>query len=525
MSDLLLTEAGRSAILTAQRFLLQRRLSKYFKRNLVIDYNQWLATGEFTLSTLLGQLNKARDPEILNLFNLLGMVGGLPASVSDMSIYVNPVTGSDITGTGTASNPYASLWFIGTLPKRIDHSYRILLSSSIAPNSDMILDFDFGPFGSLSFIGVGAPTTVAGPFTVATTGNIGANAGRFVQATAPIGADPSNNFVMMTSGVDINKVAGIHSLAAADTISVLEGALSSIAPGDTMNIVRPTVKLTVRNLICCCHNRAAYASDVNNGSRLNFVNLQVEITNSANTELNCLVIDNTCSQSMSFVQLIPPDAGNALIRSNLNDQSSKDSALTTLSTSGISNLHPYTTDPTPAGLTIQDIGKAYPVTAEGGMIKWVGSRGRIDWRKTAELRSVSAEWINAAYVNSNLYKVLVQGTTPGDGSGGAIELNTCHVQIRGLIALNSDNIITVRSNSEITVSETGADATYSTITGYAFWIGGIARVEVDDDGALLVGGTNVINFVTVNPTVPAPLPAVWSVADDTQFSSVKRMGS
>ena len=113
----------------------------------------------------------------------------------------------------------------------------------------------------------------------------------------------------------------------------------------------------------------------------------------------------------------------------------------------------------------------------------VGSRGRIDWRKTAELRSVSAEWINAAYVNSNLYKVLVQGTTPGDGSGGAIELNTCHVGIRGLIALNSDNIITVRSNSEITVTETGADATYSTISGYAFWIGGIARVEVDDDVA------------------------------------------
>lgn len=525
MSDLLNTEAGRAAIVTAQRFLLQRRISKYFKRNLVIDYNQWLSTGQFTLTTLLGQLNKARDPEILNLFNLLGMVGGLPASVSDASIYVDPVNGSDTDGAGTVTKPWASLWFLNTLPRKIDHNYRVLLVSSVSTLNDVVLDFDFGPNGSFSFIGVGAPTTVAGPFTIATTGNIGADAGRFVQATAPIGADPSNNFLMMTSGVASGKVSGIHSLLAADTVSMMEGPLALAAPGDTMNIVRPTVKLTVKDLICSCRNDAAYTSIVNDGARINFVNLQLEISNSANNKINSMVIDNTCAQAMSFVQVIPPDNGNARIKSDLNTQNPTDLLVASLSGSGILNISDFDADPMPAGMVIQDIGKNYPVVAEGGSIKWLGSRGRLDWRKTAELRSVSAQWINAANVYSSLNKILVQGTTPGDGSGGAIELTTCRAAIRGLIALNSDNIFTIRSNSEVTITESGRDATYSTITGYAFWIGGIGRIELDDNGALLVGATNIINFATVNPTIAAALPAVWSMATDAQLSMVKRMGS
>jgi hypothetical protein len=525
MSDLLNTETGRAAILTAQRFLLQRRMSKYFKRNLVIDYNQWLSTGEFTLSTLLGSLNKAHDPEILNLFSLLGMTGGLPASVSAQTIYVDPVAGSDTTGAGTAAKPWASLWFLDYLPRKINHSYKILLVSSASIVSDVVLDFEFGPEGSLSFVGVGAPTVVAGPFTIATTGAIGANVGRFIQMTGPIGADPSNNFVMATSGAESGNVQAIHSLAAADTLAVLEGALSGLGAADTMNIVRPTVKLSVRNLVCSCRNGDSYASNINDGARLNFVNLQLEITNSGNTKVQSLLINNTCAQSMTFVQVIPPDAGTCVIRSDLNTQNPHDSIVESDSGSGVLNIIDTGTTPNPAGMTISDIGKDYPVIAEGGKIQWTSTRGRIDWRKNAELRNVSAEWINAYSSFAQCYKVLLQGTTPGDGSGGALEANSCKLSIRGLIAFNSDNIVTIRNNSDITIWESGADPTYSTITGYAFWFGGIGRVELQDDGALLVGTTNIINFNTVTPAIPAALPAVGLMETDAQLSMVKRLGT
>lgn len=491
---------------------------------MVIDYNQWLETGEFNLSALLGDLNVAHDPEVLNLFNLLGLVGGLPASVADASIYVDPVSGSDTDGSGSAAKPWASLWFLDTLPRKIDHSYKILLASSVAINGGAVLDFSFGPNGSLSFVGVGAPTVVSGPFTVATTGTIGSNAGRFIQMTGPIGADPSNNFVMATSGADSGNVQAIHSLAAADTIAVLEGALSGIGPADTMNIVRPTVKLTVENLVCACRNGDSYSADINNGGRLNFVNLQLEITNSVDTKAQSLLIDNTCAQSMSFVQLVPPDAGTFVIKSDLNTQSPLDSIIQTDSASGISNIVSEGTIPTPAGMTIQDIGKNYPMVALGGTIQWLGTRGRIDLRKTAELRNISAEWINAFFAFTGMYKILTQGHKPGDGSGGALEANSCRLSIRGLIAFDSDNIVTIYNNSDITIWESGADPVYSTITGYAFWFGGVGRVEMQDGGALLVGGTNAINFNTVSPAVPAALPAVGLMETDSQLSMVKRLG-
>jgi hypothetical protein len=525
MSDLLNTATGRAAILTAQRFLLQRRISRHFKRNLVIDYNQWLSGNDFTLDTLLGDLNKAHDPEILNLYSLLGMVGGLPASIANNTIYVDPATGSDITGTGAASKPYASLWFLDTLPRKINHTYKIMLVSSASILDDVVLDFNFGPNGSLSFIGVGAPTVVAGPFTVSTTGVIGANVGRFIQMTTPIGADPSNNFVMATSGAENGNVQAIHSLAAADTIAVLEGALSLLAPADTMNIVRPTVKLSVRNLVCSCRNDDSYADNINDGARINFVNLQVEITDSGNTKVQALLVNNTCAQSMTFVQLIPPTSGTAVIKSDLNTQNPHDAAVESYSASGVNNIVDTSTSPTPAGMTIQDIGKTFPVTAEGGLIKWMSTRGQLNWRKTAELRNVSVQWINAYAACAHMYRVLTQGTTPGDGSGGALEAYSCKLSIRGLIAFASDNIITVRNNSDLTVYESGRDATYSTITGYAFWIAGVSRIEMQDDGALLVGATNAINFATVNPTVAAALPAVWSMQTDSQLSMVKRLGA
>lgn len=525
MSNLLNTATGRAAILTAQRFLLQRRISRHFKRNLVIDYNQWLSGGDFPLDTLLGDLNQSNDSEILNLYSLLGMVGGLPASVANVTVYVDPATGSDITGTGGPAKPYASLWFLDYMPRKIDHSYKIMIVSSASILSDVVLDFNFGQNGSLSFIGVGAPTVVSGPFTVSTTGVIGTNVGRFIQMTTPIGADPSNNFVMATSGAESGNVQAIHSLAAADTIALPEGALTGLAPADTMNIVRPTVKLSVRNLVCSCRNDDSYADNINDGARLNFVNLQVEITDSGNTKLQALLINNTCAQAMSFVQLIPPTNGTCVIKSDLNTQNPHDSLVENDSASGVANIVDTGTSPTPAGMTIQDIGKTFPVTAEGGTIKWLSTRGQIFWKKTAELRNMSAQWINAYAACGHLYRVLTQGTTPGDGSGGALEAFSSKLSIRGLIALASDNIITVRNNSDLTVNESGRDATYSTITGYAFWIGGISRIEIQDDGADLVGATNIINFVTVNPTIAAALPAVWSMATDAQLSMVKRLGA
>jgi len=160
MSNLLATEEGRAALFEARNYLLRRRLSRFFKRNLVIDYDRWShGSAEFDLSTLLGQLNPAHDDEILDLYRLLGTFGGLETSLGDVSIYVDADNGDDQTGTGSSDRPMASLWFVPYLPRKINHFYRIILMSDIDMSgvNGQYLDFDqnIGSGGCLTLAGYG----------------------------------------------------------------------------------------------------------------------------------------------------------------------------------------------------------------------------------------------------------------------------------------------------------------------------------------------------------------------------------
>ena len=96
MTNLLNTTSDRMIVIEAQRDLLRRRISRHWKRSLVIAYEEWRTTGNpFDLETFVNELNTVNDTEIRELSELLGIVGGFTATIQDLSYWIDPVAGSD----------------------------------------------------------------------------------------------------------------------------------------------------------------------------------------------------------------------------------------------------------------------------------------------------------------------------------------------------------------------------------------------------------------------------------------------
>jgi hypothetical protein len=522
-SNLLGTTTGVNAMVTAQRHLLERRLSRFFKRNLVIDYNQWKSGGGFTLETLLGELNGHHDEEIIDLYRLLALVGGTPYTVADMLIYVDPINGSDESGDGTVDHPFESLWFIGTLPKRINHTVDIMFLSDVSvPNyQELTLDYEFGPDGYLNFIGVGAPTVVEGPLTVSTTGAVGSGAGMYVKMTSAIGAVHAGEFLMATSGGNSGQAQPIHSRFSSDTFLLIAGSFPALAPGDTMNVVRPSVKFSCRALTLACRNGSWYSNIVRDNGRISFSNLVIDIANS-NDARNALLIDNTCPACFGFVQLDPPDDGTWKVKSGVNVQSPTGSA-ESRSSSGVTNIADFGTESSQhfAGMAIKDTGKNFPGIVEQGCIQWWCTRGLITLKKESKMNHVSCERIESYLAVSEIFSTMVEGRANAGAGGGLESYNSLH-DIDGLIVLNSDNVIALISQSTITLQKAERDGTYSTISAYGIYFQSSAFLELRDAGANLTGALGDIRFDCVSPGVTSTIPAAYGWTNQ-QAAVVKRL--
>jgi len=524
MSNLLSSTDGANAMIIAQRFLLQRRLSRFFKRNLVISYNEWLEGDGFHVEKLLGELNASHDDEVINLYRLLGLVGGLSETITDMNIYIDSVAGSDETGDGSAAAPYASMWFFNSLPKRINHEVNILFTSDFVVSNfePLIVDFEFGDEGYLNFVGVGAPEVVEGPFTVAATGDVASGASIYIQATAPVGDHPGD-FLMCTSGAPINHAGAIHSRYSTDTYIMTKGNMTALAPGDTFNVVRPSVHFQCRSLTVMCRLNTWYSAIVRTNARIGFMNMQLDIPNS-NDARNSLLIDcASVPTAMSFVQLNPADNGSYTIKSGLNTQSGSNTA-EALSASGIETISGSGTETNQhfAGLAIKDTGKTFPGTiTKGGCAQWLATRGVINLTKDCKLNHVSCERLASYLATSEIMATIAEGRANAGAGGGLESYNSLH-DIDQFTVLNSDNIIVMISQSTITLQNTDRDATYSTISGYGIYFQSSAFVELQDAGANLTGATGAIRFDCVSPGVTAAIPAAFGWTNQ-QSAVVKRL--
>lgn len=325
MSNLLNNDEGRNVVLEAQRHLLRRRIARFFKRNLVVDYQQWSNGGEFDLATLLGQLNVAWDDELRDLYRLLGHIGGLDKSVQNEQIYVNPATGSDTEGTGSSGQPYASLWFLPFLPRVILHDYRILIFGDVNHGGILSVDHSFKDNGCLSFIGVGAAVD---PYSGVLDGTISGHA-NFNSTTMEIQASLAPQitghryFIKMKDGPEINHAAPLVDLSVGSSLlDARANPLLNVNNGNAYTYIIPahTVTITGANIHAQSgHNAASHDVLLNTSlaTRINFVNLNIDCDSP--TDEKYAFITAGAPVGFWFVRLlVTPDEENVVFLNDVN---------------------------------------------------------------------------------------------------------------------------------------------------------------------------------------------------------------
>lgn len=536
-TNLLSTDTGRQTLARIACYLGRDRMSKHFERSFYRAFDAWRTaealtpgSGYFDLETLLNDLNGATQDEIAYINTLLGRLGCLEGqSVADTTIYVDPTNGSDVTGDGSASKPYESLSFLtsGRFPKRIDHAYSIAFLSDCDVGGDLIIDSEFGPNGSLSLVGVGEPTVVAGPFEIdaAGTGVLDDDVGRYFKMTGAVGADPSGQFLMAVDGQDEGYAQAIHSLAAADTLLTVSGSFLNIKAGDHVSVVRPPVTLTVGEIAFQCRNTNGYTSLSKIGAKVAVYNLRIAITNLvANAKEDCVLIDNACVQQMSFVQIVPPSSGSMRVtqKAELNTLCGPSDAATLAATT-VTNLNEYIQFFDIAGLVIDESAGSLSLNVEG-TAKYVSGRTTFYMWKTGILEEVTCNRIVSRNCIGKILVAMTEGRA-NSGAGGGLEAENSSLDVDTFTALNSDNVISVLANSSLSVEKAGADSTYSTVTGFGVYCSGVARVELRDASARLIGATSPygVKLDTVASPVTSAIPAAYAWTSDSTGTFVKRL--
>lgn len=172
------------AILEATADQLRRRIRRWFKRNTVIGFDNWVNAGkpDFTADdalSVVGSLNDAHNQEILDLLDALRQVEEQMGLLNIM-IYVDTVNGDDTTGDGSADAPFATINHVQKLLGQnayINGKINIFVS---APTGSPLTDIGnwnlrFGPSGQLTIQGTDDPEIKAGgPYTINSWTDLGA---------------------------------------------------------------------------------------------------------------------------------------------------------------------------------------------------------------------------------------------------------------------------------------------------------------------------------------------------------------
>lgn len=252
MSNLLTTANGREAMRQATIEQILHRMSRFFHRNVVIAFENWVNGGNFDISVVLGQLNDLHDPEILNWLSVLGLMGGLQSSLVDTDIVVSSL-GDDTTGIGTTDYPLATIGeAISRLPKNIDHGYRILAQhdsgAAYTTYVDDVVQFNSNiRAGFLSLLGVGSPVVLRTGDVLTGATILGSNGGIQYSTAGGWGVDAyQGSWMLATSGA-----------AAGQAIPVLHNDFDNLwcryhinAPiiGDTFDFVTPSIRWKLNQL-------------------------------------------------------------------------------------------------------------------------------------------------------------------------------------------------------------------------------------------------------------------------------------
>jgi hypothetical protein len=492
MSNLLNTADGRNALLIAQKYLLERRISRFFKRNLVIDVEKYRTGSDFDIETMLGDLNVAHDPEILLLYQLLGAVGGLSQTYSDITYHVNPTTGSDVTGLGTLAKPYASTWFLDNLPRRIAHKVKILIYGDLTENKDVYFDFDFiTRDAAFSVVGVGSPTVILDDQPVDAIGEtpLRPQGGSWLDILT-IPAVNQNRFLQAKDGAAALRAAPIYASVVGTGVITRTTIFQGAAAGDLYRVIEPSITWTVRSLHSFCRGEVHRSNFSNRGAPLAMMNLNIAFTTEVFPLPNQRNFSwkNDCASMLSFVWF-KISVWNVLFEhGEINTLNAVDPDLELLSLSTVANLNNGLAGLTPivCGFVLgENASSSLDVTVKDTTIRGLCTKQGV--QLTGGFSKVEQGWayLYRAYnTQAYVYFCIATGESGiANDAGACIECQSARVQIDRFCGIDSDNVVAVRGNSDVLIRETGSDATFSVIAAAGLWTYGLNHVQIISSAA------------------------------------------
>jgi len=512
MSNLLNTPEGRAAVVEMRNYLLRRRLSRFSKRNLVIDYDRFShGSSEFDLSTILGSLNEAHDDELLDLYRLLGTIGGLDYSIADTTIYIDAVNGSDVNGTGTAARPFASLWFVSLLPKRINHNYRVLITTDLVETDRLVLTNEFGPDGCLSFIGVGAAVEVLAGASGVIGGSVTPNNGANIWpiSAVPV-AEMSHVWAQPTDGPIPGRVGAVHAIDLANNAIVMRDTnLSGLAPGTNYRFVTPPISVTIPciEILTTGSLSDTYPLGERRSARVAFVNMKVSLTEPLNYQYG-LIIDSRVPVFMSFIDFTYDEEwpGVLIRNSRINEHYPYDQEITTLSETDITNLI-YTGILAPQNAGINMNAETYDWVDYWGYIEISGECfvGGLNCRGGVTLWAANAQLLYSGFAtlfgDQSICKgdhILAAGND--DTSAIGMWISNSKITIKDVYFYQVDYAIVIDGLTTIRAENHGSDAVYGSIGSYAYEINQASRAWLVDAWTLVSGAINDVDLAAAGAT-------------------------
>lgn len=366
MADLLATQAGRDALDRIACFLTRKWSSRNMERGFWIAFTRWKSTGYFDRATMLHDLNPLTQDEIEALDQLLAQLGCLEEVTYPTNIYVDSVNGSDVTGDGSSDYPYESMAFLANFPRRINANVRVLLLNDLdMGTSPLNIDFEMGPNGCFSIIGVGAPTVVntsegIGPFTTTAglnQGTIPADYGHRMTFSESWSSDELyGTWLRFENGANAGEAYPVHRNNGAAGYIFIRGGIEAdvtVGGGDIVSFIQPTITLSCQTINIQIDGPKNVYAVTEDCARFNFLNLNIDLRGTYNESHN-FILQSSIESQMSFVRLITESSQDTpiILESNLNNYRSADIDIATYAATGLHNLNGAVSQGSPSGLLL-----------------------------------------------------------------------------------------------------------------------------------------------------------------------------
>ena len=535
MTNLLSTATYRSIVMKMLGHLAHRRNGERLRRSFFIGSQAFRGQydGNGGLSHVVDDMNSAHDDEIIDCYRYASRYGQVDQSFADELFYVDPATGSDVTGDGTQNAPWASLEFLPyVLPRRIDHAYTVIIASDLsAPDYSLDLcGLNFGPNGSLSIIGRGAPTVIDGPLTA------GAPVYYNAILAIPHGGvhapdEHIGRWVRFLSGDAAGEAYPIW-YNTASTIYIppwcYAGGTYTIDAADTFEIIEPSVSLALEHIAIEANSRdleIIHDTDFSWGSHVGFFNLDIDLSVASDRTPSFQAKNSNIM--MSFVRMNIAEGNKedyALVQLHdciFNFPSVFNTALAVLADCNIENLNdyynPFWASDICAGLTVVRNEGQSPSTYSFVEVKNGWTQGLCTRNQLAAI-GVNYLWLSMV---GSIWGAHSSVDTLGVCTASAIAYASI-TAIESRISLYNHTSVFIgsgnflmhcspSSQNSLYINGYDLDTTAGVWAQYGLWVQSITHVT--EEGALgaLTGAVGQILFGTTSP----PTPGNWPAAQGT----------